>query len=256
MSNREIINRSVPNTFISKRKEKIYQETISAFGSEEMKLQKKYSRLEREKIELKNKRKNWVLNEEDPKDKTLEKDKQYYIEDKKTEEDIKISKGFMSDVKLNKPKFVLEREKLGDNGMYRSSLNKKNVNNTESKEFGGSWDEVMSKSCKKVSIVQREKILYREEVLKMKEMDLKNKEKEHKGEVFKFESLVDEKKDSSKLKENKSKNIISLKKLVNDNSQENLYKICSNCIGEIKKNESFKIFQCGHSLHTVIIKLN
>jgi hypothetical protein len=256
MSIKEINIRSVPNTYISQRKEKMYQETISAFGSEEMKLQKKYSRLEREKIELKNKRKNWVLNEEEPKDKKLEMDKQYYIEDKKTEEDIKNPKGFMSDVKLNKPKFVLEREKLGESGLYRSSLSKKNLNNTENKEFGGSWDEVMSKSCKKVSIVQREKILYREEVLKMKEMDLKNKEKVHKGEVFKFESLVEEKKDSSKLKENKNKNIISLKKLVNDNNQENLDKFCSNCTEEIKKNENFKIFQCGHSLHTVIIKFN
>lgn len=248
--------RSVPNTFISKKKEKLYQETISSFGSEEMVLKKKYSRLEQEKLDIKYKRKNWVLNEEHKDDLPDERDKQYFIEDKKTEEDFKKPKGFLSDAKLNKPKFVLEKEKLGDNTPYRSSLNKKYLNKSEVKEFGGNWDDVMNNSCKKVSIVQREKILYREEVLKLKEMDLKNKEKEHKGEVFKFESIVEEKKDISKLKENKIKNLISVKKLVSDDNQDLNDKTCSNCNNDFKENNNVKIFQCGHTLHTVIIFIN
>ena len=140
---------------------------------------------------------------------------------------------------------------MTSNNLYNNT-NKKLEKVSKNKEFGGNWDEVMSKSMKKLPLVQREKETYRQEVLKKKELDLKTKES--KGEVFKFESLVENKsskKDFNKLKEKKSKITFSIKKVDSNVLAEMENKSCMNCDLELANGDSFKIYLCGHILHDV-----
>ena len=256
MSKLIFILRSIPNTFISQKKEKIYRETISCFGSENLHLNKTYSRLEKEKIELNKKRKNWEINNQLNESDLEKADKDYMIVNKK-KADMECKDSFLSDAKLKKPKFVLEKENQTCNSSYSLKLcNPIKLDEkirSKNKEFGGNWDEVMSNSMKKLPFVQREKDTYREQVLKIKEQYLKTKES--KGEVFKFESIVENqssKKDLMKRNEKKISNKgYSIKKLDSTVLGENDNKSCMNCLFELASGDNLKIFKCGHIMHNV-----
>ena len=215
-----------------------------------MVLNKTYSKLEKEKMELSKKRKNWVLNENVEVDK---EDKALIMVNKRTESTEKMSE-FMSGAKKNIPKFVQDKERLGEKTPYGKSGVKPLEINSKSKDFGGSWDEVMNQSRKKLPLVQREKIIYREEVLKKKENDLKTKERENKGEVFRFDSVVNEEEIKELVKEHreiKSKTAISIKKADHEAVENLENKKCYNCGFDVSEGENFKVYPCKHLLHNV-----
>ena len=201
------------------------------------------------------KRKNWVLNKEFNGDDLSQNDKEYLIINNKIEDLNKIEKKpFMTDIKLIKPKIQLNKEKLNETTYHSINHTNNEKKDSKIKEFGGNWDEVMTTSLKKTSLVQREKVIYREEVLKKIELDLKKRES--KNEVFKFEVFGEEGFSEKKIKNNlvndgKNKNNYNSVKKVANVLEEIENKSCSNCGFEVVKNENHKVFGCGHLLHNV-----
>lgn len=234
-------------SYMKRKLNSLQSEVISSFGQNSLELKKSYSRVEKEKIELK---KN--IDQE----KIITSKENINLINTKLEEIIVPSSSFMTDAKVYKSKLEQEKEASSKSKLFLGAKREKDLSEATDNSslslkkhkdlFHEDWSTLMSNSVKKKSTLELEKEKFLEECKKKKEESLKNQNHLAKSNVYKFEDFSDTKDSSSKI------NTSTLKK--DESSYLNSIlesKICSSCNGPIEHNYKQLSLKCQHFMHTV-----
>jgi hypothetical protein len=230
--------------FMKRKLTQIRNEILNSFGSSSLELKKSYSKLEQEKIELKNK----IILQENSKEDQLKNGK--------TNQQNPMINNFMSDAKIHKTKLEKEKEyalqvqkmignKRKSDGEFQ---NMRYLDNKTTQCENSDWSSLMANSIKKKSRLEIEKEKFLEEAKIRKEQQLKNITTLSKSQVFKFDENISDKKISENIQseDNKLQPITS-------NATERICQVCKILI-EPKANSKRISNKCEHFIHYVIIK--
>lgn len=236
---------SEPVNFMKKKLLSIQDEVFKAFGSENLEIKKKYSKLELEKIEAE-KKKSF---------KSCLKENSENLIPKHT------ANSFMSDVKLHKSKLELEREMIMQQKQKLELLKNKRQGNSlnECEDFST----MMDNSIRKKPTIQLEKEKFIEESKRKKEEMLKNRASliPLKEQIIKFDEVpLNDNKENSLNSSNSNQNIgntvntVSISIPINPNSaiSNSTCDICDLKIGKFSLNNTnyYKQFpKCKHVVH-------
>lgn len=234
-------------SYMKRKLNSLQSEVISSFGQNSLELKKSYSRVEKEKIELKK-----IIDQE----KIITSKENINLINTKLEEIIVSSSSFMTEAKVYKSKLEQEKEASSKSKLFLGAKREKDLSEaTENSSlslkkhkdlFHEDWSTLMNNSVKKKSTLELEKEKFLEECKKKKEESLKNQNHLAKSNVYKFEDFSDTKDSSSKI------NTSTLKK--DESSYLNSIlesKICSSCNGPIEHNYKQLSQKCQHFMHTV-----
>lgn len=221
--------------YMKRKLSQIRNDVLNTFGSTSLELTKRYSKLELEKIKIKNKLSSEEITKEDVRN----------MKNSKIIHNQTIQSDFMSDAKIHKSKIEQDKEKI------QTMIGQKRKNNEEATipcQSGDAenWTSLMANSLKKKSKIEIEKEKFLEETKKRKEEQLKNSTNLMKSQVFKFEGQITEKKLTGISKnDSKIRSINETGSLVD--------KICQVCKESINiKSNCKKISaRCEHYLHYV-----
>lgn len=234
-------------SYMKRKLNSLQSEVISSFGQNSLELKKSYSRVEKEKIELKK-----IIDQE----KINTSKENINLINTKLEEIIVSSSSFMTDAKVYKSKLEQEKEASSKSKLFLGAKREKDLSEATDNSslslkkhkdlFHEDWSTLMNNSVKKKSTLELEKEKFLEECKKKKEESLKNQNHLAKSNVYKFEDFSDTKDSSSKI------NTSTL------NKDETTYlnsilesKICSSCNGPIEHNYKQLSQKCQHFMHTV-----
>lgn len=234
-------------SYMKRKLNSLQSEVISSFGQNSLELKKSYSRVEKEKIELKK-----IIDQE----KISTSKENINLINTKLEEIIVSSSSFMTDAKVYKSKLEQEKEASSKSKLFLGAKREKDLSEATDNSslslkkhkdlFHEDWSTLMNNSVKKKSTLELEKEKFLEECKKKKEESLKNQNHLAKSNVYKFEDFSDTKDSSSKI------NTSTL------NKDETTYlnsilesKICSSCNGPIEHNYKQLSQKCQHFMHTV-----
>lgn len=234
-------------SYMKRKLNSLQSEVISSFGQNSLELKKSYSRVEKEKIELKK-----IIDQE----KINTSKENINLINTKLEEIIVSSSSFMTDAKVYKSKLEQEKEASSKSKLFLGAKREKDLSEATDNSslslkkhkdlFHEDWSTLMNNSVKKKSTLELEKEKFLEECKKKKEESLKNQNHLAKSNVYKFEDFSDTKDSSSKI------NTSTLNK--DESSYLNSIlesKICSSCNGPIEHNYKQLSQKCQHFMHTV-----
>jgi hypothetical protein len=192
--------------FMKRKISAIQKEVIDSFGGSSLNLQKRFSRVEREKMIMKQNQNN---NQNTPVTKDKDENDINFI-NCKSNLNAFTSNSFMNDVKIHKSRIEKDKEEAKSKQLmmannnnillghkrkepFNSDINSFSYESNIKKrrnafnDFSEDWATVMSTSLKKKSQVQQEKEKYLDEVQKNKEVRLKSKNENLKNQVMKFD---------------------------------------------------------------------
>jgi hypothetical protein len=228
--------------YMKRKLSQIRNEILNSFGSSSLELKRTYSKIEQEKIELKNKLDSEVKSkdEQEKKHNTCNLNNSTY--------------DFMSDAKRHKSKLEKERDyALQVQNMIgkkrKSNGEVEDINNIDTKlsqcQNLDDWNTLMGNSIKKKSKLEIEKEIFLEETKKRKEQQLKNITTLSKSQVFKFDESIMDKKTTEKIQIEESK----LQQPVSTPKE----RFCQVCKISIEQNANCKRIsnKCEHYLHYV-----
>lgn len=232
------LNADLP--FMKRKLISLQEEAQASFGSSNLDLKKKFSKLEIEKMEAE-KRKRDAQQAEilDPSNKGK---KSFY-------QNMNDPSTFLNDAKVHKS--LVEKDKENFLQSKRNREEEENVEIQKKKSnvnFNEDWSTLMSGSIKKKSLVQREKELFIEECKKKTEELLKKKNSFVKSHVMKLDDFSEPKKEVNRSPE------VPIETEVTEQEK----KYCVTCSGEIEKTSHFKqlSIKCKHLIHQVRIIYN
>lgn len=228
--------------FMKRKLSQIRNDILNSFGSSSLELKKSYSKIEQEKIELKNKQNNEINSKEERQNKHNTCNLNNPPHD------------FMSDVKVHKSKLEKERDyalQVQDMiGKKRKShgevddIDKIDTKLSQSQNLDD-WNTLMANSIKKKSKLEIEKEKFLEETKKRKEQQLKNFTILSKSQVFKFDESITDKKTTEKIQIEENK--------LQQPELTPTVRICQVCKISIEQNANCKRIsnKCDHFLHYV-----